>query len=177
MRPVARCLAMEIMLSGQAINVHKPMPLGDPKRSTDCHVALALSGTKECCKRLHFRGQGRCASWRQLGVRRAPVRRLGQSRGFQGAVDTSSEDIEGKSARLSERHRQVEAFGPQLRDFARRTGMVKCAQKLAAGGDAASARAIEPPYGASGDRRRLRTPTGLPPAGDPPVSAPLALEK
>ena len=45
------------------------------------------------------------------------MRRLGQSRRFQGAVDTSSEYIEGKSARRLERHRQVEAFGPRLRDI------------------------------------------------------------
>ena len=31
---------------------------------------------------------------------------------FQGAINTSSKDIEGKSARLLERHRQVEALDP-----------------------------------------------------------------
>ena len=43
---------------------------------------------------------------------RSRLRRLGQSRRFQGAVNTSSKDIGGKSARLLERHRQVEAFDP-----------------------------------------------------------------
>ena len=50
--------------------------------------------------------RGRPCRWRSR------LRRLGQSRRFQGAVNTSSKDIGGKSARLLERHRQVEAFDP-----------------------------------------------------------------
>ena len=86
------------------------------------------------------------------------MRRLGQSRRFQGAVGTPSEDIEGKSARLLERHRQVEAFGPQLRDFAHRTGTSKWVHKSAAGGDAGPREAFE-----SGWRGRIPPATCGPP--------------
>ena len=48
MRPAARCLAMEIVLSGQAINVHIPMLLGAAKCSTGSRVGLALSSPKAC---------------------------------------------------------------------------------------------------------------------------------
>ena len=96
--------------------------------------------------------RGRPCRWRSR------LRRLGQSRRFQGAINTSSKDIEGKSARLLERHRQVEAFGPQLRDFAHRTGTSKWVHKSAAGGDAAGDGAIEASDGASGYCRRLAAP-------------------
>ena len=68
MRPAARCLAIEIMLSGQAINVHVPMLLADPKRSTGSRVGVALSATKACCNRVDFEGKGGGTSWGQLGV-------------------------------------------------------------------------------------------------------------
>ena len=48
MRPAARHHQIEIMLSGQAINVHVSMLLEDPKRSTGCRVGVALSATKAC---------------------------------------------------------------------------------------------------------------------------------
>ena len=48
MRPAARYLQIEIMLPGQAINVHVPMLLEDPKRSTGCRVGEALSAAKAC---------------------------------------------------------------------------------------------------------------------------------
>ena len=68
MRPAARYLQIEIMLPGQAINVHVPMLLEDPKRSTGCRVGLALSATKACCNRADFEGKGGGTSWGQLGV-------------------------------------------------------------------------------------------------------------
>ena len=48
MRPAARHHQIEIMLSGQAVNVHVPMLLEDPKRSTGYHVGVALSAAKAC---------------------------------------------------------------------------------------------------------------------------------
>ena len=57
---------MEIMLSGQAINVHVPMLSADPKRSTGSRVGVALSATKACCNRVDFeahRGGRAGGSW------------------------------------------------------------------------------------------------------------------
>ena len=49
---------MEIMLSGQAINVHVPLLLADPKRSTGSRVGVALFATKACCNRVDFEAEG-----------------------------------------------------------------------------------------------------------------------
>ena len=68
MRPAEKYLQIEIMLSGQAINVHVPMLLEDPKRSTGCRVGVALSTTKACCNRGDFEARGRWTSWGRLGV-------------------------------------------------------------------------------------------------------------
>ena len=46
------------MLSGQAINVHVPMLLADPKRSTGSRVGVALSATKALLKRVDFEAEG-----------------------------------------------------------------------------------------------------------------------
>ena len=80
-----RYLQIEIMLSGQAINVHVPMLLEDPKRSTGCRVGLALSATKACCNRGDFeaKGGGRaggswacdgrlCGGWVKVEASKAP---------------------------------------------------------------------------------------------------------
>ena len=71
MRPAVRYLQIEIMLSGQVINVHVPMLLADPKRSTGSRVGVALSATKACCNRVGFEGKGGARAGADFGLRGA----------------------------------------------------------------------------------------------------------
>ena len=100
------------------VQVDAPLASYGSSVSMECVTSAQLPASDLQNLLLRLRNKHNCAQ-EACGLirgrpcrRRSRLRRLGQSRRFQGTVDTSSEDIGGRSARLLERHRQVEAFGP-----------------------------------------------------------------
>ena len=101
--------------SGLIEGAHKPRP----DLESICEALLRPSSQPTTSSRSFWPGKCQTCTLEACGLIRgrpcrwrSRLRRLGQSRRLQGAVNTLSEDIGGKSARLLERHRQVEAFVP-----------------------------------------------------------------
>ena len=110
--------------SGLIEGAHKPRP----DLESICEALLRPSSQPTTSSRSFWPGKCQTCTLEACGLIRgrpcrwrSRLRRLGQSRRLQGAVNTSSEDIGGKSARLLERHRQVEAFDPGDATIAQRS--------------------------------------------------------